>query len=97
VESLQGAVDEPTTLVIEPQAQQHIGMLDLAEPRTLQQQLMGRNRLADLSFLAVQVAKDHVDLERIGVHAGGARQFLDREVDLVRDEKIETKNVVRRL
>jgi hypothetical protein len=42
------------------------------------------------------VARDHVDLERIGVNAG-AGQFLNRQIDLIGDEKIEAEDVVRRL
>src|SRR5207244_5740943 len=36
-------------------------------------------------------------LERVGVEACRAAQLLDREVDLIRDQKIEAENVMRRL
>ena len=72
-------------------------MLELAQPRPLQQRLMHRDRLADLSLLAVQVAENHVDFERVGVEAGGAAQLLDRQIDLVGDQEIEAEDVVRRL
>ena len=53
--------------------------------------------LADLSLLAVQVAEDHVHLERVGVEARRPAQLLDREIDLVGDEEVQAEDVVRRL
>ena len=42
-------------------------MLELRQPRPLQQRLVHGDRLADLSLFAIQVAENHVDLERVGV------------------------------
>src|SRR5262245_6483726 len=57
---------------------------------------MDRDGLADLAFLPIEVAQDHVDFERIPVEARGATQFFDRQIDLVGDEKVEPEDVVRR-
>src|SRR2546428_928974 len=96
-EGLERALDEAAALVVEPEAQQHVRMFESAEPRPLQQILVHGDRLADLTFLAIQVAEDHVHLERIGVEARGAAQFLDGEIDLVGDEEVEAEDIVRRL
>ena len=56
------------------------------------------DRAADLALLAIQVAENQVDLERI---AGPACAAFDSssiaEIDLVRDEKVQPEHVVRRL
>ena len=96
VERLEGAVDESAALVIETDAEQHVRVLELAQIRPLQQSLMNGDRLADLSLFPVQIAQDHMDLEGVGVHAGRAAQFFDGQIDLVRDQKVQTEDVVRR-
>ena len=68
-----------------------------AQARPLQQRLMDGDRLADLALFAVQIAENHVHFERVGVEARGPAQLLDREIDLVGDEKVEAEDVVRRL
>ena len=62
----------------------------------LQQRLVDVDGAADLSLLPVQVAEDHLDLERVGVGAGGLRQLVDRLVDLVVDQEVQAEHVVRR-
>ena len=57
---------------------------------------MDGDRPADLSLLAIQVAENHLDLERVGVGAGGPGQFVDRLIDLVVDQEVEAEHVVRR-
>ena len=52
---------------------------------------------ADLALLAVEVAEDQLDLERVGVDAGGLAQLLDRQIDLVGDQEVQAEHVVRRL
>src|SRR6185295_3398280 len=97
VEGFERPIDEAAALVIEPQTEQHVRVYQRVQLRPLQQVLVDRDRLADLSFFAVQVAEDHVHLERVGVEAGGAAQLLDRQVDLVRDQEVQPEDVVRRL
>src|SRR5262249_39706416 len=83
--------------VVETEAQQHVGVLQLAQLRALEQILVLLDRAADLPLLAIEIAEDQVNLERI---AGGARRFrqlLDRLVDLVRDEEVQPQHVMRRL
>ena len=68
----------------------------MREVGPLQQRLVHVDRAADLSLLPVQVAENHLDLERVGVGAGGLRQLVDRLIDLVVDEEVEPEHVVRR-
>ncbi len=52
---------------------------------------------ADLPFLAIQVAQDEVNLQRV---AGGLRRFrqlVDRLIDLVGNQEIQAEHVVGRL
>ena len=93
---LERAIDESAALVVEAEAEQHVRVLELAQPRPLQQGLMHGDRLADLALLAVQVAENHVHFERVGVEAGGAAQLFDREIDLIGDEEVQAEDVVRR-
>jgi hypothetical protein len=72
-------------------------LLHPGQVRPLQQSLMNRNGLADLALLPIQVAEDHVHFEGVGIEARGLREFLDREIDLIADQKIQAKDVVRRL
>ena len=69
-ERLERAVDEAAALVVEPEAEQHVRVFQLAEIRALQQRLMLLDRAPDLTLLAIQVAEDQVDLERV---AGAVR------------------------
>ena len=97
LKGLERPVDEAAMLVVETQAEQDVGVFDRPEVGPLQQPLMNRDRSPDLSFLAIQVAENHLDLERVGLGAGGACQFIDGLIDLVVNEAVETQHVVRRL
>ena len=63
----------------------------------LQQALVLLDRAADLSLLAIQVAEDQVDLERIAGDLRRLLQLVDRRIDLVGDEEVQPEHVVRRL
>ena len=97
VERLERPIDESAALVVEAEAEQHVGVLEPREPRALQQALVNGDRLADLALLAIQVAEDHVHFECVVLEAGGAAQFFDRLIDLVGDEEVQAEDVVRRL
>ncbi len=97
VERVERAIDEAAALVVEPEAEQDVRLFHPAEIRPLQQPLVHRNRFADLAFLAIEIAEDHVHFERVGVEACGFRKFLDREIDLIADQEIQAEDVVRRL
>ena len=49
----------------------------------------------DLPLLPVQIAENHLDLERAGVGAGGMGQLVDRLIDLDFGQKAEAEHVVR--
>src|SRR5688500_6858762 len=72
-------------------------MLELADARPLQQGLVLLNRPAHLALLAIQVADDQADLQRIAGEVRRLRELVDRRVDLVGDQEIEAEDVVRRL
>jgi hypothetical protein len=74
-----------------------VRVLQLAQLRPLQQFLVLLDRTADLAFLAIEVAQDEMDLERISGRAGRLGQLFDRLIDLVGDEEVEAQHVVRRL
>ena len=57
---------------------------------------MHGDRARHLSLLPVQVAEDHLDLERVGVGAGGLRELFDRLIDLVVGQEIQAEHVMRR-
>src|SRR6185295_9675178 len=91
-------VDEPAMPEIEGETQLDVRLFQPREVRALEQRLVKRNRPAYLSLRAVQVAEDHLDLERVGVaEACRLRQFLDGLIDLVVDQKVEAEHVVWRL
>ena len=71
-ERLERAIDEAAAPVVEAEAEQHVRVLQLAQVGTLQQRLVLLDGAADLALLAVQVAEDQVDLERI---AGAVRRL----------------------
>src|SRR5262249_49831780 len=96
VKRIERAVDKATPPVIECQAEHGVRMLQLAQAGPLQQVLVHRNGLADLALFPVQVAEDHVHLEPGRIQPRRAREFIDREIDLVGHEKVETEHVVRR-
>ena len=96
-ERLDGAIDEAAAPVVEAEAEQHVGVLEAAEPRALQQLLMDLDGAPDLTLLAVQVAENHVDLERVRREPRRLAELLDREIELVADEEVEPLHVVRRL
>ena len=64
-ERLERAIDEAAALVVEAEAEQHVGVLELAQIGPLQQRLVLLDRAADLPLLAIEVAEDQVDLQRI--------------------------------
>ena len=97
VERLGRTIDKATPLVVQSEAQEHVRVFEFAELGPLQQRLVDRNRLADLAFLAIQVAEDHVYFERVGVERRGLRQLGNRKIDLVGDQKVEAEQVVGRL
>ena len=72
-------------------------MLEAPEARALQQLLVDLHGAADLPLLAVQVAEDHVDLERVRIERGGLAHLVDRQIELVADQEVEALHVVRRL
>src|ERR671923_2375510 len=94
---MQRAIHESRAPEVEPQAEQHVCVLERREPGPLQQALMHVDGAADLTFLAIQVAENHGDLERRAVAAGGLRELLDGEIDLIGDHEIEADQVMRRL
>ena len=96
-ERLDRAIDEAAAAVVEPQAEQHVGVLQLAQVRALQQRLVLLDRAADLALLAIQVAENQVDLERIAGALRRLRQLVDRLIDLVGDQEVQAEHVVRRL
>ena len=63
----------------------------------LQQRLMHLDGARHLAALAVDVAENQVNLERVGVDARGLAQLLDGDVDLVGDEEVEPEHVVMRV
>src|SRR5262245_39135593 len=81
---------------IEAETEQHVRLFEGPEIRSLQQRLMHVDCPADLSLLPVQVAENHLDLQRVGAGAGGLCQLVDRLVGLVVDEEVEPQHVVRR-
>ena len=96
-ERFEGPVDEATTLVVEAEAEQNVGVFELAQVGTLEQFLVFLDGSSDLAFFAVQVAEDQVNLERIARGGCRARQLVDRRIGLIRDQEVEAKHVVRRL
>ncbi len=96
-ERLERPVDEPALLVVEAEAEQDVGVLQLAQIRALQQLLMLLDGAADLSLLAIEVPEDQMDLERIAGGSSGPCQLVDGRICLIGREKIEAEHVVRRL
>ena len=91
------AIDESAAPIVEPEAQQHVGVLEPVQPRTLEQRLMFLDRAADLALLAVQVAEHEPQLERARIEPRGFLEFFDRQVDLTGDEIVQPEDEVRRL
>ena len=94
LERLERAIHKSSVPEIETQAEEHVGVLQCGEIGPLQQRLVDVHRAAHLPLLTVQVAQDHLYFERVGLGARGVREFLDRLVDLVADQKIETEHIV---
>jgi hypothetical protein len=97
LERLEGPIDEAAALVIQAETQQYVTVLEPRQLRPLEQGLVHLDGARHLTALAVHVAQDHVDLERVGVDAGGAAQLLDRQVDLVRDQEVQAQHVMLRV
>src|SRR5688572_1427675 len=55
------------------------------------------DRPADVPFLAVEVSQYQPNLERVARDLGCLRELLDRLIDLVGDEEVQTEDVVGRL
>ena len=64
-ERLESPIDESAALVVESEAEQDVGVLELPQVRSLQQRLVFLDGAADLSLFAVEVAQNQVDLERV--------------------------------
>ena len=97
VERFERAIDEPAALEVEAEAEQDVRLLEARQARALQQALMDIDGARDLSLLAVQAAEQQVNFERVAETFGGLVQLVDREIDLVGDEKIQADDVVERL
>ena len=97
IERFERAIDEAAALEVESEAQQDVGVLDLGQLRALQLRLVHLDGARDLAALAMHVAEDQVNLERVAVDARRLAQLLDRQVDLVGDEEIQAEHVVMRL
>ena len=97
VERFDGAIDEAAAAIVEGEAEEDVRVLQPAQLGPLEQILMRLDRTADLSLLAIQVAEDQVDLQRIARRFRRLGQLFDRLVDLAGDEKVEAQHVVRRL
>ena len=73
LERLERAVDEPAVAEVEARGRAARRRARAGSGRAAAAATGARDRAADLSLLAVQVAEDHLDLERVGVGAGGLR------------------------
>ena len=54
---------------------------------------MHLDRTRDLPLLAIEVAEDEVDLERVPVYSRRGGQFFDRQVELGGGQEVEPKDV----
>ena len=97
VERFEGAIDEPAALEVETEAEQHVRLLEARQPRPLQQALMNVDGARDLPLLAIQAAEQQMDFQRVAEVLGGLAQLVDREIDLVGHEEIQSDDVVQRL
>ena len=88
VERFERAIDEAAALEVEAEAQQDVGVLGAGQLRPLQQRLMDLDGARDLAALAIDVAENQMDLERVGVDPRRLAQLLDRDVDLVGDQEV---------
>ena len=52
-------------LVVEPEAEQHVRVLEFPQVRPLQEALVFLDGASDLTLLAIQVAENEMNLERI--------------------------------
>ena len=96
-ERLDRAVDEAAAAVVEAEAEQHVCVLQLPQVGPLQERLMLLNRASDLTLLAIQVAEDEAQLERLGVQRAGARQRVYRLIGLVGDEEVQAEDEMGRV
>ena len=71
LERLECPVHESSVPKIKAQAEQHVRVLQFGEVGSLQERLVDSYRAAHLPFFAVQVAQNHLDLERLGFGARG--------------------------
>ena len=60
-------------------------MLDPSELGPLQQRLVYLDGPGHLTALTIDIAEDHVDLERVGIDACGVTQLFDGQIDLIGD------------
>ncbi len=91
---LERPIDEASALEVEAQTQQHVGMFELRQTRSTEQGLVDLNRFADLPLLAVEVAQNQMDLERVTVKTGRSGELLDGEIEVIRDQEVEAENIV---
>ena len=92
-----GPIDEAAAAIVEAEAEQHVGVFDAVEPRSLQERLMFADRAAHLTLLAVEIAEHELHFERARIDGGGLLEFLDGGIDLIGDEVVQAENEVRRL
>ena len=71
-------------------------MLEPRQVGALQQRLVHGDGPRHLSLLTVQVAKDHLNFERIGVRAGRGRELFDGLINLMLRQEVQAEHVVRR-
>src|SRR4030095_7913480 len=91
LKGLERTIDEAAVAVVETETEQHVGMLERAQVGPLKKRLMDVDGAADLSLLPVQVAENHLDLEGVGVGAGGLRQLVNRLIDLVVHQEVQAE------
>src|SRR5918995_6718468 len=96
VERFKRPIDESTALEVEAEAQQDMRLLEARDPRALQQALMNVDRARHLPLFAIEAPKQQMNLERVAEALGGFAELLDREIDLVGHEKIQSDDVVER-
>ena len=91
VERLERAVDESAALEIEPETEQDVRLFEARQARPLQQTLMDVDGACDLALFPVKAAEKQVNLERVAEAFGRLAELLDREVNLIRDEEVQTE------
>src|SRR6188472_942427 len=65
LERLERTIDEAAMTVVETKTEQHVSVLECAQIGPLEKRLMDIDGAPDLSLLPVQVAENHLNLERV--------------------------------